>query len=319
MPTRSRAARFSGLHNRRHARRGAPQGTSRQGAGGQYPVRLHRRRAGAAGGPGLRACPRAGEGRRQVLRLRQICGKRARRTRTPGERPAVRPAQAFWSCSTSRPGPATRRRRSGSIEWARRFPPALFDELTGPMTSRYGAPDPRRDHSGPDPEGAQRNVKFQRWPSGPYTIMLQEQTDELASGAIVFSRQRRTPGDRASDQGRRTLLARRCSRRGARPAAAQSESLRDPGPARTTGSMWSTPLPKLGNARRNCSPRLRRERPHHPVGDRVRESGPSSSRGDQPGARERLVGAHVELDRKQLAHSRFDRLRQTACNDDERL
>lgn len=66
------------------------------------------------------------------------------------------------------------------------FPPALFDELTGPMTSRYGAPDRDETILIRTPEGAQRNVKFQRWLSGPYTIMLQEQTDELASGAIIF-------------------------------------------------------------------------------------------------------------------------------------
>lgn len=66
------------------------------------------------------------------------------------------------------------------------FPPALFDDLTGPMTSRYGAPDVDQTIPIRTPEGVQRNVRFQRWQSGSYTIMLQEQADELAGGAIIF-------------------------------------------------------------------------------------------------------------------------------------
>lgn len=83
--------------------------------------------------------------------------------------------------------------RSGDPATSRRlyhmgtpFAPALFDDMAGAMTSRYGAPDV--DETAPirTKEGTRRDARRLIWHGAPYGIVLQEEGDNLGSGALTF-------------------------------------------------------------------------------------------------------------------------------------
>lgn len=66
------------------------------------------------------------------------------------------------------------------------FVPALFDDLAGAMTSHYGAPDVDETVPIRTKEGTRRNARRLIWHGAPYGIVLQEEGDNLGSGALTF-------------------------------------------------------------------------------------------------------------------------------------